>query len=129
MSFEISWYIPERVIFVRITGELDINAVEEMAKAAREEIEIGIAPIHILLDDTKGGRPPISLNQLKSRLEIAKNPSLGWIIGIGETDPVAKFLIPLLMNIMNISFTRVASIEDALKFLVKHDMSLEEYVS
>lgn len=129
MSFEISWYIPQRIIHIHLLGELDLNAVGAMAKAINHMMQEGVAPVHILLDDAKGGRPPISLTQLKSQLEIAKSPLMGWIVGVGETDPVAKFLIPLLANIMNVHYSRVATIEDAIDFLVKQDMSLEQYVS
>jgi hypothetical protein len=125
MSFEISWHTPKKIIFVHLLGELDLNAVEAMAQQCAVLMDEGIAPVHILLDDRNGGRPPISLSQLRSRLEIGKHPYLGWIVGIGETDPVAKFLLPLVMNLISVKYERVATIDDALNFLIKQDLTIE----
>jgi hypothetical protein len=125
MSFEVSWYLPKRIVHVHIFGELGLNQVTEMAELASKLMQEGDAPIHILLDDAKGGRPPISLKELQSRLELARHPSIGWVVGIGEVDPVAKFLIPLLMKIVRLDYVRVMTLEDGLNFLSKQDRSLE----
>jgi hypothetical protein len=126
MLFELSWYLPKRVIHVHILGMLELSDVEAMSQAVAAFMEEGTAPVHILLDDAKGGRPPISLKEMQARMEIANHPSIGWIVGVGEADPVAKFLIPLLMKIVNMKYTRVATIEDGLNFLAKQDASLKK---
>jgi hypothetical protein len=126
MLFELNWYLPKRIIHVQVLAELDLNAVEEMSRETAKLMQEGTAPVHILLDDAKGGRPPISLKEMKARLEIANHPAIGWIVGIGEADPVAKYLIPLLMKIVNMKYTRVEKLEDALNFLSKQDATLEK---
>ena len=126
MSFEVSWYLPERIIHVQVLAELDLSAVEAMSHETLKYMEQGIAPVHILLDDAKGGRPPISLKEMQARMEVANHPSIGWIVGVGEADPVAKFLIPLLMKVVKMKYTRVATIEDALGFLSKQDTTIEK---
>lgn len=126
MSFELKWYLSKRIILARLTGELDLDQVEALAKNIYLLIDEGIAPVHILIDDTKGGRPPISLNQLKARLTWAEHPSLGWVVAIGEADPVAKFLVPLLMKIMKIEFVRYPTLLAAVEFLKKRDLTLQE---
>lgn len=125
MLYEISWYIPKRVIHIHILAELDLKTLEEMSHIVFEMLEEGLPPIHILLDDAKGGRPPISLKELQARLGIVKHPSIAWVIGIGEGDSVAKFLVPLFMKVMTVNYTRVPNIESALVFLNKTDMSLQ----
>lgn len=125
MSFEIRWYFPKRIIYIHLLGELGLAEVEQMSRESLTFIQEGIAPVHILLDDSKGGQPPISLKELKSRLEIASHPSVGWIVGIGEVDQVAKFLIPLLMKILKLQYLRVENLDAALNFLSRQDLSLE----
>jgi hypothetical protein len=125
MSFEVSWYLPKRIIHIHVLGELGLNQVTEMADAASKLLQEGDAPVHILLDDAKGGRPPISLKELQSRLELVRHPSVGWVVGIGEADPVAKFLIPLLMKIIRLDYVRVMTLEEGLHFLSKQDTSLQ----
>ena len=126
MSYELSWYLPKRIIHIHILGEMELSEVEAMSHAAFALMEEGIAPVHILMDDAKGGRPPLSLKELKSRLEITQHASIGWIVGIGDADPVAKFLIPLLMKLVKLQYVRVKTIEEALEVLRKQDMSLQE---
>lgn len=124
MSFEISWYIPQRVIYVHVLGELGLAEVEGMSKRIAELLEAGIEPVHILLDDTKGGRPPLNLRELKARIEMVNHPIIGWVVGIGEVDAVAKFLIPLLLKIMSMKYTRVANVDEAVEFLSVRDRTL-----
>lgn len=128
MSFEIDWYIPQRVLHVHVLGEMALKDVEEMAHIASDFMEDGFAPVHILLDDVKGGRPPISLKELKSRLAIVEHPSIGWIVGVGEVDAVARFLIPLLMKVMKLKYIRVSTIEEGVGFLSRHDVTLVSLV-
>ena len=125
MSFEISWYLPKRIIHIHVLGELGLSQVSEMAEIVSKLMQESTEPVHILLDDAKGGRPPISLKELQSRLELVRHPSVGWVVGIGEADPVAKFLIPLLMKIVRLDYVRVMTLEDGLSFLNKQDTSLE----
>jgi hypothetical protein len=125
MSFEVSWYLPKRIIHVQILAEIGLAQVTEMVELASKLMQEGTAPVHVLLNDAKGGRPPISLKELQSRLEMVRHPSVGWVVGIGEVDPVAKFLIPLLMKIVRLDYVRVMTLDDGLNFLSKQDRSLE----
>jgi hypothetical protein len=124
MSYEISWYIPQRVLLIRLTGELGLNDVEAMALDIKTMLEQGTAPVHILLDDTLGGEPPKSLRELKTRMEAVKDTGVGWVVGIGEVNAVAKFLVPLLMKIVRINFVRHSTLEDAVQFLIQRDITL-----
>ena len=125
MSFEISWYLPKRVLHIHLLAEQSLSDLEALSWQTAPMIEEGIAPVHVLLDDAKGGRPPISLKEIQSRLDIITHPSIGWVVGVGEVDAVAKFMVPLLMKIVKVSYVRVATIEEALVFLSKHDPQLQ----
>jgi hypothetical protein len=127
MSYEISWYIPEHVLFVRLTGELDLNDMTAMALDIKMMLQQGSAPVHVIVDDTLGGEPPKSLRELKARMEIVQNTGLGWVVAIGEgeVNPTAKFLVPLITNIKRINFVRRPTLGDAIQFLVKRDSRLK----
>ncbi len=129
MSIEINWYVPNRILHVHVLSELGLDDVEEMARDVTTFMGEGVAPVHILLDDAKGGRPPISLKELKARLAIAEHPSIGWIVGVGEVDAVAKFLIPLLLKVMKLKYVRVTTLEEGVGFLSRHDVTLHTIVS
>ena len=125
MSYEINWYIPQRVLLIHLTGELDLNAVEAMARDTKTMLEQGTAPVHILLDDTLGGAPPKSLREMKVRMETVKDSGVGWVVGIGEVNAVAQFLVPFFMKIVRINFVRHTTLEDAVQFLVQRDITLQ----
>lgn len=129
MSFEVSWYLPERIIHVHVLAELDLSQIERMAHIVAEYIQAGTPPIHILLDDSKGGRPPISLKELQARLRVVNDASIGWVVGIGEVDAVAKFLIPLGMKLAHIRYTRVKDVSEAVEFIARYDINIQRMLA
>jgi hypothetical protein len=126
MSFELSWHVPKRIIYVRLTEEMGLDALEAFALGIKDMANEGVAPVHLLFDDAEAGNPPTSIGEIKSRLELARHPSLGWVVAIGETKPVANFLISVLMKILAVDFVRRPTADAALEFLKGRDASLEK---
>ena len=125
MPIELSWYIPSRIVHMHVVGEVDLNDLDIMSQDLQRMVDEGVAPVHIFLDDAEGGRPPTSLSQMKSRLAWVQDDALGWIIGIGEANPVANFLIPLLLKVMKIDFRRCKTLDEGVAFLETQDKTLE----
>lgn len=86
----------------------------------------GMPPMHILIEDTDGGKPPGSqLNELRETFSNALEDSFGWVVAIGETNDSVNFLMPMFMKILKIDFKRFNTREEALSFLQEQDTSLE----
>lgn len=127
MPIDLSWYIPSRVIHVQVYGEAGSEQIQKMAKDLQDYMEKGEAPVHVMLDDATANPPPISIKHLKSLLDVTKQPTekVGWVVGIGNPNPIAKVVVPTFLKIVRIKFVRRDTLEQALAFLKKQDMSLK----
>ena len=127
MPIDISWYVSSRIIHLHVYDVADIEQIEQLASVAGNYLQDGIAPIHVLLDDSTAQPPPLSLKQLKMALplKLSDTEKLGWVVGIGEVNIIAKMVLPMLMNMLGIKYVRVATIDEALALLQKQDKSLK----
>jgi len=126
---EFTWYIPARILHIEVYDDNDVEALQEFGDRARQLVQEGEAPVHILLDDADAAPPPVSLNVLKDALNMRSVDvqSLGWVIGIGDGAMVAKVIFPMLTKILGIKYTRVASLDDAIDFLQHRDPTLPRF--
>lgn len=127
MPIDVSWYIPNKIIRAHFYDYSGIEEIQELGFELGEHIQEGIAPVHILLDDATAQPPPINLQQLKMTLNFERNhiDKLGWVIGFGDVNMVAKMVLPPLMKVLRMNYSRVATIEEAIIFLQKQDKSLQ----
>jgi len=126
MPIELSWYIENRVIHAHVYGEAGLEQLRQMIVDVQPYLEEGIEPIHIILDDATANPPPVSIKQLKAVLDIGKQEvsKLGWVVGVGDVNVIAKVVIPMLAKIVKIKHVRVDTMEDALAILKRQDLSL-----
>lgn len=127
MPIDLSWYVPLRIMRIHIYDDAGIEDIEQLGLNGRSFLEDGIAPVHVLLDDASALPPPINLQQLRLALNLRSTDThkLGWVIGVGDVNIMAKVVIPMLMKILTMRYVRVATIEEAVTFLRKHDKSLQ----
>ncbi|HEX2622407.1 MAG TPA: hypothetical protein VHL11_19745, partial [Phototrophicaceae bacterium] len=50
MPYEFSWYVPRRVIYVRIHGDLTVNELTQLKEESRDFASKGDAPVHAIID-------------------------------------------------------------------------------
>ena len=126
MPIDLSWYEPQRIVRAHVYGEAGLSELKQMIVDIQPYLEEGIAPVHVILDDATAGPPPISIKQLKDIMDTGKRSidKLGWIVGIGDVNPIAKMVIPLLAKIVKIKHVRVDTLDAALTVLKKQDLSL-----
>jgi len=127
MPIEISWYVPKRVLRLHVQGAAGIPQLEQLSKDGQVFLADGQKPIHILLEDTHADPPPLNVKRFKQALDFKEEytAQLGWIVGVGKTNQIANFVIPLVMKVLKLKFIRVATRDEAIAFLMKQDMSLQ----
>jgi len=126
MPIEHSWSVPKRVVRIHIDGETGLELFRQLIDGVKPFLEEGVEPVHVILDDATAGPPPVSIKQLKAVMDIGKETmnKLGWVVGVGDVNPIAKVVIPLLTRIVKIKYVRVDTMEDALAILKRQDLSL-----
>jgi hypothetical protein len=119
------WIIPQRVIYVRWYGEISIADAHEANRNTARFLEEGIAPVHMLRDDSAITKiPHVTPRQAFDALKAVRDPRFGWAVNIGYSNALVRNLINLYSKFTRIRIHRVEKLEEALAFLKQADESL-----
>lgn len=126
MPHELSWHTPRRIAYARIFGDMGMEQLNAFTQELQHYVEDGDAPIHVLLDDSEAGPPPLTIKEAQAIFDMDKIDltQLGWFVGIVEPKLMAKVMLPLISSMMNIQYKRFDNIDDAIAFLEEEDTTL-----
>jgi hypothetical protein len=122
MAVSTTWYIPDRVILHKISGELGISDVEEMERVMNKSIPVTGHPRHQLIDISEMTKPP-SIKVLRERSHAA-NDDDGYVIIIGKLNRMIDFIVTTFAQLTNFRILVVPTLEEALDKLHHLDPSL-----
>lgn len=127
MPIESYWLLPEKILHVAIIGDISID---EVARASQDAVTIfdvsSIAPIHIIVDDSRGGDPPKSIRRLINAIAVVRHTNMGWMVLYGGENKLAKYILQILANITNLRYRRCQTRREAVAFLITVDDSLTD---
>lgn len=131
MAYEISWYIPKRVVHATFMGEITLAEAEAASELTAQLIGEGDPPlVHLIADTTRLERFPTNLNLLnRSASKHLWQPKLGWTIVI-STNSTTRFISGIITQVARVRFRMFPTLNDGLSFLTDqdatlHDMALE----
>lgn len=126
MPFELSWQIPQRVVLMRIWGEVTLHEITAQDSALHEWLHKVQGPIHLIGDDRKVTRAPYAIQGLRLTLRLLRNEKLGYVFTFGRSHPMAEFLTFTLFTGAGIKYQRVRTLDDAVAKLHTIDPTLTE---
>lgn len=121
MPYEVSWYQNLRVIYWRIWGQVTLEDVAQMRNDQQKLLSEGTTLVHTISNITDVVNFPTDLRQLKEALDGVNHPHLGWILVVGTTSPLKRFVTTTVAQIVipNVRLRMFNTIEEAVEFL-KH---------
>jgi hypothetical protein len=127
MPVQLSWYVENAVLYGYASG---INELEDLRIMNDEvlafiESSSGTNLIHFLIDLRDLKQMP-SLSTQGIMYTYAKHPRAGWQVFIGLSDPVQRFTIFMLAEVMKIRFRRFSTIPEGIAFLQSIDTTLPD---
>lgn len=125
MPHTIEWYLPKRIVFMYVEGNFTLENFSDVSNGLIELFDEGEAPIYLLVDDSQVEKIPIKLRHIQTQFEFMRHPSLGWIVSIGDANPLLNYIIPMVTKIIGIKFVRYKTMEEALNFIKKQDQTIE----
>jgi hypothetical protein len=130
MGYEISWYVPGRVVLATFTGTISPEEAEAASAVAAEYIQQGDPPlVHLIADATGLDRFPTNLNLLnRSASKHLWQPKLGWTIVI-STNSTTRWISGIITQVARVRFRMFPSLEDGVQFLADQDPSVRENLS
>lgn len=130
MGYEISWYVPGRVVMAVFSGDINLQEAEAASEETAQFIQSGELPfVHLLADTTKLERFPTNLNLLnRSASKHLWQPKLGWTIVI-STNSTTRFISGIITQVARVRFRMFPTYADGLNFLADQDASLRETIA
>ena len=125
MPFQYQWLIEGRVVYARAWGERTVEEIEESSAAVLKYLEEGKPLVHVIRDETGVTSAPANLGKLKTMVEVARHPAMGWIINIGESGKVTDYVSGLVIRVARARFRKMPSVQEAMDFLLMVDSTLD----
>lgn len=127
MSYELSWYIRNRVVHFRPHQGLDIKTLEEVCHKLSLFVNNGYPPVHCLLDFSDVMRVPTQTQRIKHALEeFLRSPNMGWVVLVTDDNPLVNFIMTVISQVMYLPLITVPTLEDAFEYLERLDPSLRK---
>jgi hypothetical protein len=124
MEYLLKWFIPNRVVYVRLWGASSIEEASQLNAKMLEFIAAGTPLVHFIVDDTELKVVPNSLGEMQRAMRALKNPSMGWVLTVGEVNAVMRFFGQMAAQLFRFRFRRLRTMEEALRFLRDVDQTL-----
>jgi hypothetical protein len=130
MGYEITWYVPGRVVQAIFTGTITLEEAEAASAKTAEFIQEGQPPlVHLIADTTKMDRFPTNLNLLnRSASKHLWQPKLGWTIVI-STNSTTRWISGIITQVARVRFRMFPTLSEGVKFLADQDATLREQLS
>lgn len=125
MPIELSWYIPNRVIYSRSYGVNSAADVMAIAPEYERMIAAGTAPLYLISDETAIERSEMTIAAVKDSFGYLKK--FEQVISIGTESRFNMFLASVIAQFVGFSHKRFATVDEAIHFLKERDPSLVDY--
>ncbi|MCU0513801.1 MAG: hypothetical protein MUE40_14680 [Anaerolineae bacterium] len=126
MPFQLSWYVPEKVIQQDLYGDLTIEEVEQLSLALVVMLNESHAPlVHVFSDISRINSYPKNLAALqRATRPHMSHPRLGWGIILGLGSPVTRFIANTLMQMSRTRTRSLTTMAEVHAFLIEQDENL-----
>jgi hypothetical protein len=128
MPYTLSWYKPNLVMHVKITGKFSEEEMFEYPEKIRDEyLPAGKAPVHLIIDIFDIEEYPRNISIIQKAVSIfQQHPSMGWVVLVGFNNPLTRFIANINLQIFGLSFRFAATMEEAIESLTKVDIRMLE---
>lgn len=130
MGYEISWYVPGRIVQAIFIDTITPEEAEAASDLTAQLIQEGTPPmVHLIADTTRLERFPTNLNLLnRSASKHLWQPKLGWTIVI-STNSTTRWISGIITQVARVRFRMFPTFEDGVRFLADQDSTVREQLS
>lgn len=124
MAYLIQWHIPQRVLQIKLSGEVSLQDMVKMIDETHTYVNSGQAPVHILIDATDYANTPVNFQEISKIAPTMGNPNTGWWVLINP-GKMMWFTSTILSKLLGVKIKTSNSLEEALLILERVDLSLQ----
>lgn len=123
MAYEVSWYRPERVVYLRVYDAFTIDELSIAAEFINEGVMNGIPPVHLIVDVRDVRSIPTNVLEIKNMNEYLGHENMGWLVIVGAHSTVNMIAV-VVTKLLKTQYRNFRFLEPALEFLSQQDETL-----
>lgn len=123
MAYELSWVVHSRVLLLELKGLVETDEMMRLVADTHALVEVGQAPIHVLIDATELVSRPVNFPELNQLSRTMSHDGIEWVILVKPAKMV-WFASTVLSKVMQKKMKSADSIEEALTILQKVDFTI-----
>ncbi len=125
MPYEISWYVEHRVIFIKISGDIDLEEFEQLHADSFAMVENSHHKVHAIADLSEFNAAPTNLRALSAASNPEKNHNQGLTVLVApKIAGIFTFLFSVILQTLKLEYRISETVEDAVTILKKVDVDL-----
>jgi hypothetical protein len=128
MPYEVSWYRPERVIYLKVSDAVTLQELAAGIEFIEQGVRSGIAPVHVIVDVQQAKSIPgnvLEIKRLISTMDKDQRDQTGWILLVGM-NPLINTFVTVITQLLSAQYRNFKYPKLALEFLAKQDETLPD---
>jgi hypothetical protein len=124
MPYELSWYVENRILYLRLLGEVTFAELDLVSREANVMIDGGVRPVHALVDLRGVTEFPTNIKDVYDAIHMNRGDNLGWTLIITPSR-VLRFFGSTIVQLAQRRINTFVNWEEALAFLATRDDSIK----
>ena len=126
MPFTISWYMPDRIIYVELSGTVTAADVQAFIAQMYDMVASSKLPVHSITDTHRVVKIESIPAVFKTAQAAPMHQNAGWSIMVGSINPFVNFAADFVSSIMHSRYRRFDTMQQALDFVQERDETLTD---
>jgi hypothetical protein len=123
MAFSMSWHIPERIMLLKVTGQVTTDDVKQINQLVIDSHSSHHYMVHQIIDITEMTKPP-GFGALRQHTHVT-DVNDGYVVIVGHMNRMVEFIMVSVTQLKNIRLIVVDTLDEAIAELVALDPSLQ----
>lgn len=126
MPCDVDWLIDDRIVRAKYYGIVTAGDIRQQAATTVAMIDMGVAPVHVLIDSSGVESVGIGIGDLRS-LSVKTLPTVGWTVIIAP-NTLHRFFISIGMQFTRGNYKFVDTEDEAIDFVIGQDPTVQKPV-
>ena len=115
------WFIPQRIVLTRLSGDLNISEIMERVPMGTAMIESGDAPVYSLVDVSQVESFPRNLTEYRNAWDFGTSDKLTLLVIYGIKNPLLNLFASVFSQLLRRNFRIVKDLQEAIKVIEERE--------
>ncbi|MEO8607805.1 MAG: hypothetical protein ABI690_07995 [Chloroflexota bacterium] len=124
MSVTVSWNLHDRIIHVKLEGNLLKDELDPSNQIIAQYVREGQPPVHVIVDAVQLDKFPMDLKQFSGSKVYLREPNMGKLVIISKQSVFVRFFASVISQAAHIEMQMFDDMDSGLAYLQRVDGSV-----